>query len=256
MTVSGKIIAITGGSGGLAQALVAQLARDNQLLILGRDKATLAALYGHLEAVRVYELDISQPEAIASWVEEVYAEFGQLDIFINNAGYGRFASYDSFTDQEVADMFAVNTFASMTFCRLIGQRMAEAGSGQLVNIVSMAGLIASQKSSVYSASKFALIGFSNALRLELADHGVFVLTVNPGPIQTGFFDQADPTGDYLKSVQAFSLTADQVATRICQHLGKPTRELNMPLSLALAHKLYTLFPRLSDVLARKVFNYK
>ena len=99
-------------------------------------------------------------------------------------------------------------------------------------------------------------GFSDALRLELADKGVYVTTVNPGPIETSFFDQADPSGAYLESVKKFVLSPKYVAKKIVRILGKNKREVNLPRLLAVAHKGYTLFPRISDKLATNVFNYK
>ena len=126
--------------------------------------------------------------------------------------------------------------------------MKESRKGHIINIVSMAGLIATSKSSLYSATKFAAIGFSNALRLELIPYGVYVTTVNPGPIRTGFFDQADPDGSYLKSVDRFLLEPDAVARKIVKIIGKNKRELNLPVLLNLAHKFYTLFPKLADKL--------
>ena len=134
--------------------------------------------------------------------------------------------------------------------------MKESRKGHIINIVSMAGLIATGKSSLYSATKFAAIGFSNALRLELMPYGVYVTTVNPGPIRTGFFDQADPDGTYLKSVDRFLLEPDAVAKKIVKIIGKNKRELNLPVLLNLAHKFYTLFPKLADKLAGETFNYK
>ncbi|WP_153057452.1 SDR family NAD(P)-dependent oxidoreductase, partial [Streptococcus suis] len=92
------------------------------------------------------------------------------------------------SSQQVQAMFDINTFALMTMCRLVGKRMKARRSGQIINIISMSGLIASSKSSVYSATKFAAMGFSNTIRLELAQYGVTVTTVNPGPIATSFFD--------------------------------------------------------------------
>ena len=85
---------------------------------------------------------------------------------------------------------------------------------------------------------------------------VYVTTVNPGPIRTGFFDQADPDGTYLKSVERFLLEPDAVAKKIVKTIGKNKRELNLPLLLNLAHKFYTLFPKLADKLAGGIFNYK
>ena len=120
----------------------------------------------------------------------------------------------------------------------------------------MAGKIATANSSVYAATKFAVIGFSDALRLELADKGVYVTTVNPGPIETGFFDQADPSGAYLESVKKFVLSPKYVAKKIVRILGKNKREVNLPRLLAVAYKGYTLFPTIADYLARTSFNYK
>ncbi len=153
-------------------------------------------------------------------------------------------------------MFDINTFALMTMCRLVGKRMKVRRSGQIINIISMSGLIASSKSSVYSATKFAAMGFSNTIRLELAQYGVTVTTVNPGPIATSFFDQADPDGSYQESVKAFLLQPDYVAKKIVAAMGKKKRDINLPWSLAAAHKLYTLFPRIADYLASTVFNLK
>jgi len=153
-------------------------------------------------------------------------------------------------------MFEVNTFALMNLSRLFGSRMKKAGQGHIINIVSMAGLIASSKSSLYSATKFAAIGFSNALRLELLPFGVYVTTVNPGPIKTSFFDLADPDGSYVKAVDKYILEPDFVAGKIVSSFGKKKREINLPWILNLAHKFYTLFPRIADKLAAKMFNYK
>lgn len=153
-------------------------------------------------------------------------------------------------------MFEVNTFALMNLSRLFGEQMKQAGHGHIVNLVSTAGLIASAKSSLYSATKFAGIGFSNALRLELMPYNVYVTTVNPGPIKTAFFDKADPDGSYVKAVDKYILEADVVAKQIVDNFGNKKRELTMPFALKAAHKLYTLFPNIGDKLASKMFNYK
>ncbi|MGG6797964.1 UNVERIFIED_CONTAM: SDR family oxidoreductase [Streptococcus canis] len=251
-----RIIVMTGASGGLAQEIVKQLPKEDGLILLGRNKVRLEHCYQHIDNKECLELNITDPAAIEEMVAQIYQRYGRVDVLINNAGYGAFKGFEEFSAQEIADMFQVNTLASIHFARLIGQKMAEQGQGHLINIVSMAGLIASAKSSIYSATKFALIGFSNALRLELADKGVYVTTVNPGPIATKFFEQADPSGHYLESVGKFTLQPNHVAKRLVSIIGKNKRELNLPFSLAATHQFYTLFPKLSDYLARKVFNYK
>ena len=248
-------ILITGASGGLAQEIVKLLPQD-QLILLGRNKEKLVQLYGnHLQA-ELIEIDITDVQAIEELVAELYQRYGKIDVLINNAGYGIFDEFDKISDQDIHQMFEVNTFALMNLSRLVGTLMKETRKGHIINIVSMAGLIATSKSSLYSATKFAAIGFSNALRLELMPYGVYVTTVNPGPIRTAFFDQADPDGTYLKSVDRFLLEPDTVARKIVKTIGKDKRELNLPVLLHLVHKFYTLFPKLADKLAGETFNYK
>ena len=242
-------ILITGASGGLAQEMV-KLLPNAQLILLGRNKEKLAQLYGNHPRAELIEIDITDDSALETLVADLYLRYGK------NAGYGIFEEFDQISDQDIHQMFEVNTFALMNLSRRLAARMKESRKGHIINIVSMAGLIATGKSSLYSATKFAVIGFSNALRLELMPYGVYVTTVNPGPIRTGFFDQADPDGTYLKSVARFLLEPDAVAQKIVKIIGKNKRELNLPMLLNLAHKFYTLFPKLADKLAGETFNYK
>ena len=208
--ISMPTILITGASGGLAQEMVKLLPND-QLILLGRNKEKLAQLYGNHPHAEWIEIDITDDSALETLLADLYLRYGKIDVLINNAGYGIFEEFDQISDQDIHQMFEVNAFALMNLSRRIAARMKESRKGHIINIVSMAGLIATGKSSLYSATKFAAIGFSNALRLELTPYGVFVTTVNPGPIRTGFFDQADPDGTYLKSVERFLLEPAAVA---------------------------------------------
>ena len=253
-----RTILVTGASGGLAQEMVKLLPND-QLILLGRNKEKLGQLYGNHAHVELIEIDITDDSVLEDLVADLYLRYGKIDILINNAGYGSFEEFDKISDKDIHQMFEVNTFALMNLSRRLAERMKESRKGHkghIINIVSMAGLIATSKSSLYSATKFAAIGFSNALRLELMPYGVYVTTVNPGPIRTGFFDQADPDGSYLKSVERFLLEPDAVARKIVKAIGKNKRELNLPVLLKLAHIFYTLFPKLADKLAGETFNYK
>lgn len=250
-----RTILITGASGGLVQEMVPLLA-DDFLILLGRDVDKIEQLYAYHEKKAVFDVDIRDEATLTAFFEELDSQYGQIDILVNNAGYAIYDDFENFSSQQVQAMFDINTFALMTLCRLVGKRMKARKSGQIINIVSMSGLVATAKSSVYSATKFAAIGFSNTIRLELAKYGVAVTTVNPGPIATGFFDQADPDGSYQESVKSFLLQPDYVAKKIVAAMGTKKREVNLPWSLALAHKLYTLFPCLSDYLASTVFNLK
>lgn len=248
-------ILITGASGGIAQAMVPLLA-DDFLILLGRNAEKIEALYPQHRNKIVYEVDVTDELALADTVETIYQEHGQIDVLVNNAGYAIYDDFEQFSEEQVRAMFDVNLFALMQLCRIVGKRMKETKSGHIINIVSMSGKVATAKSSVYSATKFAAIGFSDTIRLELAPYQVGVTTVNPGPVATGFFDQADPDGSYQKSVKAFIIQPEVVAKKIVAAIGTKKREINLPFALNATHKFYTLFPNVADFLARTVFNYK
>ena len=179
-----RTVLITGASGGLAQEMV-KLLPDDQLILLGRDKEKLAQLYGNHPQAELVEMDITDAQALEDLVAELYQRYGKIDVLINNAGYGIFEDFDKISNKDIHQMFEVNTFALMNLSRLVAARMKEIRKGHIINIVSIAGLIATGKSSLYSATKFAAIGFSNALRLELMLYGVYVTTVNPVRIGPG-----------------------------------------------------------------------
>ena len=248
-------ILITGASGGIAQAMI-PLLKDDFLILLGRDAQKIEELYASHPKKSIYEIDISKAADLAALVEKIYQDYGKIDVLVNNAGYAIYDDFENFSEEQVRAMFDVNLFALMAFCRLVGKEMKAAKAGHIINIVSMSGKIASAKSSIYSATKFAALGFSNTIRLELAPYNVAVTTVNPGPVATGFFDLADPDGTYQKSVQAFMISPEKVASKIVQAMGTKKREINLPWILEATNKFYTLFPNLADFLARKVFNFK
>ena len=112
--------------------------------------------------------------------------------------------------------------------------------------------------SAYAASKAAIIAYADALRLELYETAIQVSTINPGPVKTAFFDRSPQMLAYAQVVEAFSLEADELASRIVANMKRKhvKRELNLPWQLAFASKLYGLFPKAGDFLAARLFNLK
>jgi len=147
-----RTIIITGASGGLAQEMVKLLPED-RLILLGRNQEKLEKLYANHPQTECIGIDITDPSAVQQLVEELTQRYGQIDVLVNNAGYGIFEEFDSISDQQVREMFEVNTFALMQFSRLVGTHMKVAGKGHIVNIVSMAGLVATAKSSLYFGTR-------------------------------------------------------------------------------------------------------
>ena len=103
-------ILITGASGGLAQEIVKLLPND-QLILLGRNKEKLAQLYGNHPRAELIEIDITDDSALETLVADLYLRYGKIDVLINNAGYGIFEEFDQISDQDIHQMFEVNTFA-------------------------------------------------------------------------------------------------------------------------------------------------
>nr|WP_240188568.1 SDR family NAD(P)-dependent oxidoreductase [Lactococcus taiwanensis] len=230
-----RTIVITGATGDIAQEIVKQLPDDDHLILVSRRKEALSELYGHLTHVTLFTTD----ELLNK--EEV----GPVDILINNAGFGIFKPLMSQTDAEVTEQFVINTLLPIQLTRqLTPQR-------QLVNIASISGKLPTAKSSIYAASKAALLTFSDALRME--NPALIVTTVNTGPVRTKFHKENQA---YLAKVGRTALSAEKVATKIVQNLGKKRREINLPWTLSTASRLRALMPGLFDYLSTRFFIFK
>ncbi|MNP10478.1 putative ketoacyl reductase [compost metagenome] len=134
--------------------------------------------------------------------------------------------------------------------------MKAARSGRIVNVASIAGKIGTSKSTAYTASKHAVLGFSSALRQEVREYGITVSTINPGPIDTPFFNIADPEGHYVNNVKWFMMKPERVAKAMVSAVRTGTTEVNLPWVAGVGAKFYQMFPRLADVLSYRMLNKK
>lgn len=260
--IKDKIVWITGASSGIGEELAYQLAAQGAVLILSARRVDKLKMVKETcqekfnAQVIVYPLDVSDFKAIEKAVSYLTEKLGQIDVLINNAGFGHTQLFTEYDFSKVENMFKVNVLGLMYMSQLVALNMIQYKSGHILNIASIAGKIATPKSAVYSATKFAVIGFSNTLRLEMKEHNINVTTVNPGPVETPFFDEFDPTGAYLKNVSSVVLSTEYVAKQTIKAIGTSKREVNMPKLLDTASKFYTLFPNLGDFIVRTTFNKK
>jgi short-subunit dehydrogenase len=190
--LKGKNIVITGASGGIG-AEVAKLcaAQGANLVLLARTMDKLQKLKHDLEGnshakVDIFQLDVSDTDKVKEIFTQVLETIQHVDILVNNAGFGIFRAAHEVTIEEIKGMFSVNVVGLMACTSMVLPGMRKRRSGHIINIASQAGKIATPKSSVYSATKHAVLGYTNALRMELADDNVHVTAVNPGPIATNF----------------------------------------------------------------------
>lgn len=261
-SLQGKNIVITGASGGIGAEIAKLCAkRGANLALLARSVDKLEQLKKELEElysikVFVYQLDVSNTDEIQRVFQSIFKEMITVDILVNNAGFGVFREAHEATIEEMKSMFEVNVVGLMASTSMVLIKMRERRFGHIINIASQAGKIATPKSSIYSATKHAVLGYSNSLRMELADYQVFVTTVNPGPIATNFFNIADEQGTYVKNVQKFMLQPEYVAGKVVDAMLSKTREINLPRWMNLGSIVYTLFPRAFERIGRKAFNQK
>lgn len=262
MDLTDKVVVVTGGSAGLGEQICYEAAKRGAIVVtcarrinlIGQVKEHCSELSG--KEAFAFQLDIADPDSVESVIEKIENEVGAVDVLVNNAGFGLFDNFVDFDLAVAKNMFNVNVLGMMYFTQKIAISMVNNKSGHIFNVASMAGKMATPKSTIYSATKFAVLGFSNALRLELRPANVYVTTINPGPIATEFFDKADPSGSYLENLGGIVLDPQKLAKTIVNKMGKPTREINRPVIMEGASRFYEMFPHIGDFLAGGLFNRK
>ncbi|USB32509.1 SDR family oxidoreductase [Paenibacillus sp. YPG26] len=253
-----KVVVVTGASSGIGALTSRMLSEQGAIVILTArsvDKLEQvgAMLPGQHEII---PLDVGSDDEVARVFDRIYESYGRIDVLLNNAGYGKFEYCDEMPVQGFADMMNVNYMGIVRCTKAVLPFMKRAGTGQIVNIASIAGKLGTSKSTAYTATKHAVLGFSNALRQEVKEFGITVSTVNPGPIDTPFFELADPGGGYVKNVKWFMMKPQKVASAIVSVIQKRRAEVDLPWAAGMGIKLYQLFPRLADRLSYKLLNKK
>lgn len=257
-TFQGKIVLITGASSGIGALMAQKLADRGAIPILSaRSVDKLQDLQSQIHGTsRIIPMDVTSEQQVNDAVAAIIQEFGRIDILINNAGYGVFETFLDTPISEFEKMMDVNYMGIVRCTKAILPHMTAAGQGHIVNIASLAGKIGSAKSSSYNATKHAVLGLTNALRQELYGTHIYVTAINPGPIDTPFFEKADPGGQYVQNVKRFLLKPEKVVDSMMKAIERRKAEVNLPFAGAAGIKLYQLFPRLADKFAYKLINKK
>ena len=182
---------ITGASRGLgAEIARAALAAGDAVAVAVRNPERLPADLKTAEKVFPVALDVTDTAAIGPAVAAVVERFGRIDVLVNNAGRGLLGALEEVSDAEARSLFDLNVFGLINVTRAVLPYMREAGRGKLVHIGSRSGFEGEPGVSMYSASKFAVAGISEALSVELEPFGIQSLVVEPGVFRTDFLDQS------------------------------------------------------------------
>ncbi len=176
-----KVILITGISSGIGKEL-ALLLDQSKYTIYGISRRENPEL--NMLGIKTYAVDITNSTALKNAVDNILKESKKIDILINNAGYGSYGAVEDVSIEEAKRQMNVNVFGLAEATKLVLPGMREQNYGKIVNVSSMAGKVWSPFGSWYHASKYAVEGFSNSLRLELEPFGIDVIVIEPGLIKT------------------------------------------------------------------------
>lgn len=203
---------VTGASRGLGRAItLAALDAGHRVVATARNRQDLVAALGDLPADRLLcakqnVTDLAEAQQVT---RSAVAAFARIDVLVNNAGYGQLGAFEETTPEEVRAQFETNLFGLMNVTRAVLPIMRDQRAGRIFNIASIGGYGGSNRGGVYSASKFAVVGFTESLAAEVAEFGISATVVAPGYFRTDFLDPSSAgfssahIPDYATSTRAF-----------------------------------------------------
>ncbi|MBA4601947.1 SDR family NAD(P)-dependent oxidoreductase [Thermoactinomyces mirandus] len=251
--MSEPIVLITGASSGIGEAIARKLAVAGYFPILtARNLARLHQLQQELNKGAVLSCDITREEDVKKLIDQIIQKFGRIDILINSAGYGRFGDALDISLEDYQGMMETNFLGTVRMIHHVLPHMLENGGGRIINISSMAGLTGIPNLAGYCATKFALIGFSESLRLEYSP-AIQVGVLCPGPVRTPFFGEEDPNHHFPSLIARQMLDAEDVALETLKMIQRP-RIVIIPKKLKWALKLRHWFPSLFLALTKQLYS--
>jgi len=191
MKLQGKVAVITGASMGIGEAIAKLFLQEGAKLVLcardlGRMQAAVPRIGGTADNTLCVGCDVSQRPQVDAMVQAALKKFGRIDILINNAGFGLNDSVEKMNVSELKQMFDTNLFGTVECMQAVIPAMRQQGRGDIVNVSSVSGHIASPYMGGYAASKHAMQAISMSARMELKRHNINVVVVCPGYIATDF----------------------------------------------------------------------
>ena len=218
MRLEGKVALVTGGAGGIGSATCRRLAAEGAAVAVTDLSAERAGeVAAELGKSGAYELDVSSTDSARAAVEAAEADLGPIDVLVNNAGYEEFGFFQTTTEDQWDRVLAVNLRGVLAVTHAVLPGMYERKRGRIVNLSSEAGRVGSNGSSIYSAAKAGVIGFTKTIAREGGRYGVTCNAVAPGPIDTpmlmGAPEQLGKLGD--------KVVETMIGSTALRRLGQP-----------------------------------
>jgi NAD(P)-dependent dehydrogenase (short-subunit alcohol dehydrogenase family) len=238
---------ITGCSTGFGRELARELIeRGTRTVVTARNPDSVRDLVaGHLDRAIALALDVTDPAQVAHAVRQAEERFGRIDVLVNNAGIGYFGAIEESEEAEVRRMFEINFWGLAAMTRAVLPGMRQRRAGHIVNIASIGGIRAFPAVGYYNATKFAVVGFSEALSLETAPLGIRVTVVEPSGFRTDWAgrsanesptviaDYAETAGRNKASIRGYSGKQPGDPTRAAAAIIQAVESEHPPLHLLL-----------------------
>lgn len=250
MNIKGKIALITGASRGIGRAIAHELAKNGirRLILVARSVHHLHQVASDIRCLNVeaipIALDLTVSRDVSVVMAKIWRDYGDIDLLINCAGVAYQTPFLKSRSSQVQAEMSLNMMGMYTVTSAIARRMASRRSGTIVNVSSLMGKIAAPTMATYSATKFAIVGFTRALRMELAPHNVKVMTLLPSLTDT------DMAKDMEKFRGVIPMSTEQVAKALTQGLSKDASEVLVGWQSHLAVWCDRLSPKLLEQILR------
>ncbi len=221
-----KTVLITGASSGIGKALALEFAARG-FVVIATSRSIEKASDLNRENIMKKTHDVADYRSTENLIETLKKENVEIDVLINNAGYGLTGPALEIPIEEIEKEFRVNVFGALKLAQIVGKEMAARGSGVIANIGSVSGMLTTPFASAYCASKAAINAFSDALRMELKPFGVSVITVTPGAITSRFGETAANIAEtVLPENSLYSKYRDKIIERakLSQQNATPVEE--------------------------------
>jgi 3-oxoacyl-[acyl-carrier protein] reductase len=241
-----KTALVTGASRGIGRSIALELAQQGakRIILVARNAENLAYVAAAVEALGCdavpLALDLTQSTAVDIAIAQAWQKHGPIDLLVNCAGVAYQAPFLEARRDQIQEELAVNLLGMYMITQPIARRMAAKRQGKIINVSSLMGKLAAPSMSTYSASKFAIVGFTQALRLELAMHNVEVAALLPSLTET---DMSRPLQRFRGVV---SYSPQQVAKTLMRHLNSRSAEVVVGWQGHLMIGLQRWLPGLSD----------
>jgi NAD(P)-dependent dehydrogenase (short-subunit alcohol dehydrogenase family) len=263
-----KVVLVTGASSGIGKCCAEYLAKQG-CRVYGTSRkigpADTDQRSSNTQLFQMIRMDVTDESSVEHGIDHIIARESRIDVVVNNAGFAIIGSLEDTTIEEVRSQFETNFFGSLRVCRTVLPVMRRQGSGHIINISSIGGLISLPFQSAYSASKFALEGAMEALRLEVRPFGIQVVLIEPGDFNTEITQHRKKAGRstqgsaytdtfqkvlrIVESAERNAPTPESIARlinkilhmnspRLRYTIGKPSQRIAVPLKKILPSRLF------------------